>query len=77
MTLKPMKKGNKYLYDFGFGFRYYTCKCGSHKVLVKTKGGFQPPDLICEECESKVINTPKDFDETTEFEEKYGALNLN
>lgn len=75
--LKITKKGNKYVYNFGFGFRYYTCACGSHKVLVKPKGGFQPPDLICEDCGQIVTNTPNDLEELEEFEQKYGTLELN
>lgn len=42
---------DEYLYNFGFGDRYYICsECGSHKLTPKRKGGFTPPDWYCNDC---------------------------
>jgi len=56
--------GEKYVYDNGFKNYFYTCqKCGSHKVVQVQIGGFQPPDLVCEDCNNaNVINTPTTFE---------------
>ena len=41
----------KYLYDNGFGERYYICSnCDSYKLKRIFKGGMQPPDYKCENC---------------------------
>lgn len=40
-----------YLYDFGFGDKYYICsECDSYKLRHIPKGGFQPPDWKCDNC---------------------------
>lgn len=40
-----------YIYDNGFGNRYYICsKCDSYKLVPIYKGGFQPPEWKCENC---------------------------
>ena len=40
-----------YIYDNGFGPRWYVCNsCKSIKLEIKVKGGFQPPDYFCHDC---------------------------
>lgn len=45
------KSHNEYLYDNGFGDRYYICsKCDSYKLTPIPKGGMTPPEWICIDC---------------------------
>ncbi len=49
---KAMGLGN-YVHDNGFGPRWYVCtnrNCKSTRLVMKVKGGFQPPDYICQDC---------------------------
>lgn len=48
--LKAMGIGS-FIYDNGFGPKYYLCnECYGHKLIRKHPGGFQPPYYICHDC---------------------------
>lgn len=48
---QPKNNFNEYLYDNGFGDRYYICSnCDSYKMVPKSRGGFQPPIWTCDDC---------------------------
>lgn len=56
LTKKYQRKKNydEYLYNNGFGDRYYICSnCGSHRLRPIPKGGMTPPDWICDDCGEK------------------------
>ena len=41
----------RYIYDNGFGPRWYVCStCKGIKLERRIKGGFQPPDYVCNDC---------------------------
>lgn len=43
------KNYNEFLYDDGFGDRYYICsECDSYKLTPIKQGGFSPPNWKCE-----------------------------
>lgn len=45
------EKFNEYLYNNGFGDRFYICsECDSYKLTPTPKGGMQPPDWKCDNC---------------------------
>lgn len=44
-------KFNEYLYDNGFGDRYYICsECDSYKLTPIPQGGMTPPKWHCDDC---------------------------
>ena len=46
-------------YNNGFKIYYYQCEhCGSESVSQIQLGGFQPPKLVCDRCDSNVTDTP-------------------
>lgn len=48
---QPKDTFNEYLYDNGFGDRFYICgECDSYKLTPKAKGGMQSPDWFCDNC---------------------------
>ena len=48
---QPKNTFNEYLYDNGFGDRFYICsECDSYKLTPKAKGGMQSPDWFCDNC---------------------------
>lgn len=48
----------KKIYNHGFYDHYYKCQeCGCESISLKHLGGFQPADLICDQCGTKVTNT--------------------
>lgn len=50
------------IYNNGFKYYYYKCqKCDSASVSLMHVGGFQPADLICDNCKSEVINSKYDI----------------
>ena len=47
----------EFLYDNGFGDRYYICtNCKSHRLKQNIKGGFSPPDYTCTDCGETVYS---------------------
>lgn len=45
------KSYDEYLYDNGFGDRYYICsKCGSNKLTPIAQGGMTSPNWKCDNC---------------------------
>jgi len=53
LTKKYQRKNkyDEYLYDNGFGDRYYICsQCGSHKLTPTPSGGFSSPKWNCDTC---------------------------
>ena len=48
---QPKENYNEFLYDNGFGDKFYICsKCNSYKLTPIPSGGFSPPSWNCEEC---------------------------
>ena len=48
---KNVDLNTSYLYDNGFGERYYICSnCDSYKLKRNIKGGMTPPDYKCDNC---------------------------
>jgi len=46
------KSYDEYLYDNGFGDRYYICtKCDSNKLTPIMQGGMTPPTWHCDNCD--------------------------
>lgn len=61
LTKKYQRKDkyDEYLYDFGFGDRYYICNhCDSNHLTPHPSGGFSPPKWICDDC-GKDSGSPK------------------
>jgi len=86
MRIKKFKDiTDKYLYDSPFynGVVYYVCtECYSNKLVRTIKGGFQPPEYICDNCGSKVYSpmslTPDKYKEfITEKELKKDLKKFN
>lgn len=51
---QPRNKFNEYLYDNGFGDRFYVCSnCDSYKLTPTARGGMQPPEWLCDDCGEK------------------------
>lgn len=51
---QPKKSFNAYLYDNGFGDRFYICSnCDSYKLTPISRGGMSPPEWICDNCGEK------------------------
>lgn len=53
LTKKYQRKDSydEYLYDNGFGDRYYICtKCDSNKLTPISRGGMQSPEWKCDNC---------------------------
>lgn len=53
LTKQDQPKGtfNEYLYDNGFGDRFYICsECDSYKLTPISKGGMQSPEWHCDNC---------------------------
>ncbi len=53
LTKKYQRKNSydEYLYDNGFGDRYYICSnCGSNKLTPIAQGGMTPPKWKCDNC---------------------------
>jgi len=60
LTKKYQRKDkyDEYLYDNGFGDRYYICSnCGSNKLTPTPSGGFSPPKWKCDNC-GEDVNAP-------------------
>ena len=62
------KKDEDYLFDFGFGPKYYLCNiCDSIRLTIILNGGFSPPNYKCEDCGEISLSprwiTPKKYDE--------------
>lgn len=48
---QPKDTFNPYLYDNGFGDKYYICSdCDSYKLTPIPQGGFSPPHWRCDNC---------------------------
>jgi len=48
---QPKKSFNEYIYDNGFGDRYYICsECDSYKLTPIPQPGFSPPHWKCDDC---------------------------
>ena len=53
LTKKYQRKDSfdEYLYDNGFGDRYYICsECFSNKLTPIPQGGMTPPEWRCDSC---------------------------
>ena len=43
----------QFIYDNGFGVRWYVChNCKGVKLKRKISGGFSPPTYFCKDCKS-------------------------
>ncbi len=68
MEDQPKDSYDEYLYDNGFGPRYYICsKCHSNKMSPTPTGGFSPTKWVCDECGydcgSPSWLTPEEYEE--------------
>lgn len=58
-TYQRKDKFNEYLYDNGFGDRYYICsKCDSYKLTPIARGGMTIPEWHCDNC-GEINHAPK------------------
>jgi hypothetical protein len=47
------------IYNNGFKKYYYICNhCGSESVDEIATGGFSPPNIVCCNCNRRVLNNP-------------------
>jgi len=76
LTKKYQRKKdyNEYLYDNGFGDRYYICSnCDSYKLTPKRNSGFSGPNWKCDNCgettHSPKWMTPEEYKEYLEEKE--------
>ena len=76
LTKKYQRKANydEYLYDFGFGDRYYICSnCDSNKLTPISKGVMTPPEWRCDNCGEINLSpnwkSPKEYKEYIENKE--------
>lgn len=86
LTKKYQRKKdyNEYLYDNGFGDRYYICsKCDSYKLTPIPSGGFSPPEWHCDNCgeinygpSSMHPEKYKDYIERKEIKKSTNKFNL-
>jgi hypothetical protein len=77
---QPEDNFDPYLYDNGFGDRYYICKkCDSYKLIPIPKGGMQPPDWVCDNCGemnyAPMWKSPEEYKKWLEEKELKKAMN--
>lgn len=53
------QENKRAVYNNGFKNYYYKCEhCYSENVKQVVSGGFSPPNLVCNDCKTEVINSP-------------------